>query len=238
MVTAHALYAACGTALSFYCFFPLYRSNVISIYLLFVPVFISVAVLCFFRVLASYPLLSNDRPLMIRRLKLFPSRFSAFAAGLVLGIGAGANIPTGVDFAVPVENIHGITGTLLEDPRIVSGGRAMAKLSLKMTMSTGGVRATAKGEITVFFPGESAGRLQEFGRGADVAAEGNLRVTEGGFYGPFLFTADSLHITKPAPPLERFRTGLRLGLIRRFSRNDNAITAPVHLGAGFRRPCF
>jgi competence protein ComEC len=152
---------------------------------------------------------------------LATSRVSAFAVGLVLGIGAGAGISGGVVFSVPEKTVQGITGTLLEDPRIVSGGRAMATLSLKMTMSGGGVRATARGEIPVFFPEESAVRLQEFGRGADVAADGYLRVTEGGFYGPYSFIADSLHITKPAPPLERFRTGLRLGLIRRFSRADN-----------------
>jgi competence protein ComEC len=75
--------------------------------------------------------------------------------------------------------------------------------------------------MTVFFPEESAGRLQEFGRGAEVAAEGYLRVTEGGTFGRYLFSADSLHVTKPASPIERFRTGLRLSLIRRFSRSDN-----------------
>jgi competence protein ComEC len=97
----------------------------------------------------------------------------------------------------------------------------MAALSLGMVTGESGVRATARGEMTVFFPEESAGRLQEFGRKAEVAAEGYLRVTDGGSFGRYLFIADSLHVTKPAPPVERFRTGLRLSLIRRFSRSDN-----------------
>ena len=227
---APAVYVVCGAVFSYYCLFPLYRSDRIGFIPLFIPLLVSVAALCLFRVLALYPFLGSEKPETTaktvtctpRRLKLTPSRISAFAAGLVLGIGAGANVASGVTFAVRENTIQGITGTLLEDPRIVSGGRAMAALSLKMTMSEGGVRATARGEIPVFFPGESAGRLQEFGRGTEVAVEGFLRVTEGGPFGAYLFSADSLHITKPAPPLERFRTGLRMGLIRRFSRADSA----------------
>ena len=217
-----SLYAACGAALSFYCLFPLFRSNLISVNMLFVPLFLVTVLLCLFRTLASYPLLSNEMPKTIRLLKSAPSRVTALAVGLVLGIGAGTSIQAGVVFAVPRAGIYGITGTLLEDPRIVSGGRAMATLSLRMTSSEGGVRATARGEIAVFFPEEIAGRLQEFGRGTQVAAEGYLRVPAGGRFDTYIFSADSLHITKPAPPLERFRTGLRLSLIRRFSRPDSA----------------
>ena len=228
-----SLFAACGAVVNFYFLFPLFRSNSISAAVLFAPVLFCIVLLCLFRVLSLYPLLLSEsvedarHPETIRRFKSASSRIAAFTVGLVLGISAGAVLPgrapDGVVFAVSPADIHGISGTLLEDPRVVSGGRVMASLSLGRTMSAGGVSASASGEITVFFPEESAERLREFGRGTEVAASGYLRIPnrDGSRFDAYLFSADSLHITKPAPPLERFRTGLRLSLIRRFSRPDS-----------------
>jgi competence protein ComEC len=97
----------------------------------------------------------------------------------------------------------------------------MAVISLRETSgaaipgASGAIRASAAGELPVFFPEENAGLLREFGRGAVVFAGGNLRPASRET-GDWLFSADSLHVVKPAPALERFRTGLRLDLIRRF----------------------
>ena len=208
--------AACGAACSFYWLFPIYRSGLISIGALLVLAFVPVAVLCLLRVLVSWPLF-GQAPISPGTIRAMSLRATAFAAGLALGIGAGTRVQSTVSFGIPVDTVIGVTGTLLDDPRIVSGGRAMSTLSLGMAMGQRGVRATARGEVTVFFMEESAGRLKEFGRGAEVLAEGTLRAGTGGFQGSYVLSAESLHITKAAPPLERFRTGLRLSLTQRFA---------------------
>jgi competence protein ComEC len=193
-----------------------------------VLIFIPVTFLCLLRSLASFVKL-RDTPWPIlkfwtapRQLQLLIFWTTAFSAGLAIGIAAGASISDTVRFGLPPNTILGISGTLLDDPRVVSGGRAMSALSLKMAMGNGGARATSQGQITVFFQEENADRLKEFGRGTEVAAEGNLRISGSdgsGFnsLGDYTFTAQTLHITKAAPSLERFRTGLRLGLTERFT---------------------
>ena len=231
------LCTALGAVLSYYWLFPLFRSGAISINLLLVLFFIPVSFLCFLRVLESFPILVEEKPetnrqLLTRQLRL-PRFFwnpqllilwtTAFSAGLAVGIAVSTRISDTVNFGIPEDTVLGISGTLLDDPRVISNGKAMSALSLKMSIGNNGVRATANGQITVFFPEESAGRLKEFGRGTNISAEGELRPNAGtggsglNSFGKYTFTAKSLHITKTAPPLERFRTGLRLGLTGRFS---------------------
>jgi len=241
------LCAACGAVLSYYCLFPLYRSGGISIDGLLVLGFIPVSFLCLLRVLDSFvklrprvaaeellkqtanmPLESQRKNLKLilnywttpRQLRLLIIWTTAFSAGLALGIAAGAKISDTVHFGIPENTVQGITGTLLDDPRVVSGGRAMSALSLRMVIGNSGARATAQGQITVFFPEENADRLKEFGRGTEVFAEGELRNAAMG--GAYTFTAQALHITKTAPPLERLRTRLRLGLTGRFTGSHSA----------------
>jgi competence protein ComEC len=211
------LCAACGAAVSYYCLFPLYRSGAISIDGLLVLVFIPVAFLCLLRVLVSFPIQGDKEPLTRRQSRLLIFWTTAFSAGLAVGIAAGAKISNTVNFGIPENTVQGISGILLDDPRVISNNKAMSALSLKMSIGSDGVRATAQGQIIVFFPEESADRLKEFGRGTEVFAEGELR---GG--GAYTFTTQALHITKAAPSLERFRTGLRLGLTGRFVRGEDA----------------
>ena len=210
--------AACGAAAAYYCLFPLYRSEIITINALLALLFIPAAVLCFFRVLVSWPLMGDIKPQTLRVLRLTPIILTAFTAGLPLGIGAGAQAAQKISFGIPENDVQGISGVLLDDPRLVSGGRAMTTLSIRMVTGAGNARVGTRGEITVFFPEESAERLREFGRGTEVFAEGTLRKGGGNADGAYLFAAESLHITKQAPPLEHFRTGLRAGLTRRFTQ--------------------
>jgi len=188
-----------------------------SINALLVSAFVPAAALCFFWVLVSLPVFISIEPRAERLLRLAPLRIMAFAAGLALGIGAGTMAVQKVVFGIPQDTVRGISGVLLDDPRIISGGRAMTTISLRMVMGSGGVRATAHGEITVFFPEENAARLKEFGRGTEVFADGYLRSNTGNFGSAYTFSAENLHITKTAPPFERFRTNLRLGLVQRFA---------------------
>ena len=196
------LCAAIGAAAGFYLFGAPARTFVIALALL--------AFLCFLRVIASV-----RENLKYARLAALYS--AALAAGFVLGAcaaSAGRNV---INFALPREKITAIEGALLEDPRIIGGGRAMASLSLKKCAGNGrlrasALRASAKGTITVFFPEDNALRLREFGRGAYVFTEGALRATDTGL----IFSAESAHIVINAPPVERMRTGVRLRLIEKF----------------------
>jgi competence protein ComEC len=205
------LCAATGAAAGFYLF------GVVSFAWLFVIAFVLLAALCFFRVFVS---VSGNFPHAGLRLASLYS--AAIAAGFMLGFCAASVGRNSVNFALPREKITAIEGVLLEDPRIINGGRAMASLSLKKcagygklrasALRAGALRASANGTITVFFPQDNALRLRGFGRGAAVFSEGVLRATDTGL----LFSAESAHIVKPAPPVERMRTGIRLKLIEKF----------------------
>ena len=174
-----------------------------------VILFFPAAALCLFRVLASlYP--------QFRTLQLTSVYSAAFTAGLCLGIGAAGAQGRRLNFGIPDKSVTAINGALLEDPRIISGGRAMASLSLRECAGNAGLRVSASGELTVFFPEDTAQRLRDFGRGTVVFAEGTLRESSGGQGNGWIFSAESMHIVKPAPALERFRTGIRMDLIRRF----------------------
>jgi len=195
------LCAAIGAATGFYLF------GRVSFAWLFAIAFVLLAALCFFRVFVS---VRESNPQSSPRLASLYS--AALAAGFMLGIcsaSAGRNV---INFALPREKITAIEGVLLEDPRIINGGRAMASLSLKKCAGNGKIKASAKGTITVFFPEDNALRLREFGRGAAVFSEGALRATDTGL----LFSAESAHVVKKAPPVERMRTGIRLNLIEKF----------------------
>jgi len=226
--------AALGTAVGFYLLASL--APIISLVFLFV----SVVVLSFFYVLASFcgkgivpkrydnDLLLDGRSHESRLLQLTAACSAAFAVGLMLGICAASSGRRDASFAIMPEKVTAIEGALLEDPRIISGGRAISVLSLQRCAGEGGLRASSKGEITVFFPQESAERLKSFGRGAEVFAEGRLRSTETGW----TFSADSLHVVKPAPPIERMRTNMRLGLIDRFNETEKEGKEPSGLSDG------
>jgi len=183
---------------------------------------LSLVTLCLFRVL-----LSLDRE--NRLLQLTSVCVTAFAAGLMLGICAAGAGRTGVHFGLVTDRITAVEGVLMEDPRIIAGGKAVVSVSLRRCAAEGGTRASSKGEITVFFPQENAAKIREFGRGASVFAEGRLRLTDR--QSVWTFSADSLHVLKPAPAIERMRTGVRLGLIRRFDgKNWGGLALALLLG--------
>jgi len=197
------LCAALGAVAGFYC------SGSSTPLWLFAAVFALSAALCFFQ--AVSPLCQNRRLLQLTLI-----RCAAFTAGIVLGISAANAARNDCWFGIPEEKIAALEGVLLEDPRIISGGRAMASLSLRKSAGENGLRVTAKGEITVFFPEESALKLREFGRGTTIFTEGRLRYAQTGW----TYSAESMHIVKPASSIERMRTGIRLNLISRFDGKD------------------
>jgi len=204
------LCAASGAVLAYYGLYPLYRSGAITIDALLILAFIPLSFLSLFRVLVSWPFMDEQ-------FRLMPRRLTAFAVGVAMGIGVGASAVQSVSLGIPTDAVQAVSGVLLDDPRLVSGGRAMTTLSLRMINGRGNVRVGARGELTVFFPAESVARLKEFGRGAEVFAEGTLR--EGSLDGSPAFFAEGLHVTAPAPLIDRFRTGLRLDMVYRFTES-------------------
>ena len=191
--------AASGAVAGYYFLFSK-SPPVIIVFLL-----LALAVFSFFTALSSLDTRS-------RSLRIAVVLSASFAAGLSVGLGAAAASRNVVSFAIPEDKITAIEGVLLEDPRIISGGRAVAQLSIRRTAGAGGLRASGRGEIAVFFPEDSALRLREFGRGAVIFTEGRLRNTKTGW----TYSAESMHIVKQASAIERMRTGIRLNLINRF----------------------
>jgi len=192
--------AAFGTAIGFYFLFRTHIAVTITVILLLL------IALCLFRVLSS--LNEQSRELQITALCAL-----ALTVGVVLGICAANAGRSNVEFGIPDNKVTGIEGVLLEDPRLISGGKAIVTLSLKKSAGSGGLRVDGRGEITVFFPQESAAKLKSFGRGTTVFAEGRLRLSDTGW----TYSAESLHIVKTAPAIERMRTNIRLNLIDRFN---------------------
>ena len=193
-------FAAAGTAVGFYFL------SLLSFIPLIVFLFIAVTflMLCFSCAL-------------FYRLKFVSICVLAAVCGFALGISAANAGLSNQRFGLLPERITAIEGVLLEDPRIISGGNVMAPVSLKRCAfinSGNSVRATSSGRITVFFPAQSADKLREFGRGASVFSEGTLRPASG-TEGEWIFSADTIFVVKPAPPVERMRTGVRLKLIEK-----------------------
>jgi competence protein ComEC len=199
------LCAALSFAAGFY--FLAYSPPALCIFILILSLF----ALCLFHVLASL-----DR--RNRTLQLTSVCGVVLSAGLMLGICAAGAGHKEINFSLETEKITAIEGVLLEDPRIISSGNVMVTLTLRRCAAEGGIRASSKGEITVFFPQESAGKIKEFGRGASVFAEGRLRkASQSNFSGSgWTFSASSMHIVKPASSIERLRTDIRQHLTRRF----------------------
>jgi competence protein ComEC len=164
------------------------------------------------------------------------------ALGTGLALGAAARSAAGNEgrlwFALP--RVEALRGILEDDPRTAGGGRGMGRLALR-GVSGGGITASARGRVAVYFPGEALPRVKEFGRASEIYVE--LSVIKGnsvsaiagnpvssgspgpgGVYGdpaaPPRFRARSVHIVRPAPPLERFRTELRTALLERLSKTS------------------
>ncbi|MDR3191842.1 MAG: ComEC/Rec2 family competence protein [Treponema sp.] len=226
MIRTSLLSAAAAGAAAGYYGFPFFSGSRNAGLLL--CLFAAVLIVSFFRVLESGKeyLFSDEPPDREPRRAGFrlgdprrlPQRIGllalCFSAGFSLGIGAAASVPQNLSLPLPKEGLRGLRGTLLDDPRSSSGGNGMAYLGLDTIQGAGGLRASARGKALVFFPPEHIPALKEFGRKSLIYVEGRFVAAEG----PPLFRASAVHVVRPAPGLERFRTGLRLAIAGRFAR--------------------
>jgi competence protein ComEC len=153
-----------------------------------------------------------------------------FSAGFALGTGAGGAFLHEPEFGLPEEKIDAVLAVLVDDPRTFYDGRGMGGVALRRSRS-GDTEVSAGGDLSVFFPGEAVARLRDFGRGCEIYVEGTIRrrvppaprlsgTTADRRRGEPYMQALAVHVTRPAPVMEKFRTGLRLFIVRQFAGKD------------------
>ncbi|MDR2865140.1 MAG: ComEC/Rec2 family competence protein [Spirochaetaceae bacterium] len=164
---------------------------------------------------------SDEFRYQTKRLSLF---LVFFTGGLLIGISTrGEAFREGrISAGLPVQEITGITGVLLEDPRTSSTGRGMGLMRLTHSAGKDGSRVSSKGKILVFFPEGSIPRLKEFGRGSTIYVDGNFVESKKNTAETSIFRAGSSHIIKGPSKLDRIRTHTRLALIGVFSGEGDA----------------
>ena len=221
------VYLASGLAISYYG----YSFFISAPALLYALLILLIIALSFFKVLTFYP---SFRSICTEKLCACPnkalysvrqlSRFTlAVTVGFVLGFVVRHSVPLPAQTGLPVEKVIAVSGILREDPRSLQRQSGIATLKLQEASAQGGVRTSAKGSLPVFFPPETVPTIKEFGRGAAVYADGILSHTDRGY----LFRASSVHIVKPAPPIEQFRTSLRMKLLAKIAPLDKQGNPPV-----------
>jgi competence protein ComEC len=167
------------------------------------------------RVLGTFPALVSGGLKNARLFREISLALAGLAAGFSLGFAARLASPLPPGLGLKEGEIAGLTGTLRDDPWAPAGGGGMAFLGLENAAGKDGLRASAKGEVLVFFPQEALPRLRTFGRGSRVYIEGAFLPPGKGNAGP-VFRAKGAHVLEAAPAVERFRTGARLGILGKF----------------------
>jgi len=167
--------------------------------------------------------LPGEKSIFLRKLGILAT---AAAIGFSLGIAARRSFSGSVEMGLETESVTAISGILREDPRFLQsarnpGGSGMGVIELQGCTGRGGLRASGRGMVTVFFPSESINRLKEFGRGCEIYVDGTFSITSRGTGRGTLFNAVSIHIVKPAPAVEIFRTRLRSALLERLQNNQS-----------------
>ena len=216
--------AAFAMAVSYYAYPLLISFSSGPSFLLFL-LFILVLIEGFLRTVNNFP---GDKSRFFRKLGILST---AAAVGFSLGIAARRSLPGSLEMGLEAEKVIAISGTLREDPRFLqsarnAAGSGMGVVELSGCTGRGGLRASGRGMVTVFFPSESIKALKEFGRGCEIYADGAFSNTGRGT----LFNAVSVHIVKPAGAVEIFRTRIRAALLERFQNSRGVAVGPPAWG--------
>lgn len=214
-----AVSAALGMAASYYGY-PLLSSAFPGYYIILGFFFLIVVIVSFLRVFRSIqgaPETANQQALSMNKLGIL---VIAGAVGLSLGVAARRSVPDRAELGLQAERISAVSGILNDDPRTLQGGSGIGVLKLRLCAAPEGLRASARGNVTVFFPAESIPRLKEFGRGCEIYTDGVFSESERGL----LFRAASVHVISPAPALEQFRTSLRVKVLEKFQSRQGRKT--------------
>ncbi|MDR3162115.1 MAG: ComEC/Rec2 family competence protein [Spirochaetaceae bacterium] len=230
-----ALYALLGALISYY---GLERAwaGALRIYPFLGILALLLFLIALFRVLGDLPAACRPNPRSRRGFQRVCRAVTVLAVGFTLGFAARNAAAAGdLRLTLPPERVLGITGTLLDDPRGTASG-GMGYLRLEAASASGGLRASARGRLMVFFPPEAIPRLKEFGRSSGVYLEGSLRESPSGAGAAGgqvpRFSAKSVHILREASALEQLRTVVRMRLLDQFAgRPWGALAAALILGA-------
>jgi competence protein ComEC len=221
--------AALGAAFTYYCPVPFLR----LIFLLFAALSGILFALCSRKISASSVSFSRVNTEAHKVPLLWAKHCASAAAGALIGLCVLFRI-TGFAPGLPLENINAVKGVLQEDPRTSGASKqGMAVIALTETgarTASGPLRVSAAGTLTVFFPALASGRIKEFGRGAEIYAEGIvLPPRDAG--APPAFRARSIHTVQAAPLHERLRTGWRARLLTAFEgKSWGGLAAALLLG--------
>jgi len=217
-----AICIASGTAISYYLLY-----NIFFTYNRFLPAlffFILIFLISVLRVIAFGNFFYSEKDIQVLAKKINLSLIS-FSIGLVLGLPARTLLPAGPDIPLPAGQVTGLQGILGDDPRAFNDGRGTGSLKINSAAGAGGLRVSAGGNVTVFFPAETIPGLKEFGRGAEIFIEG-IFITGGR---GTTFRASRVYVLNPASASEQFRTGFRSGVLEKFGILQNA-AAPAWAG--------
>ena len=205
---------AIGMAISYYCY-PSIIDLPFGQHFLLGLLFLFTGIICFLRTLMSLP---EGKPQFLGKNELnkLTILITAAIVGFTFGIPIRRTVSDSLETGIIIDRIMAVSGILLEDPRTLHGGSGIGTLELRSSVGQNGIRASGRGNVTVFFPSESLSRLKEFGRGSEIYVDGSFYNGNRGL----VFNATSVHIVKPAPPIETFRTGLRIALLDRFQSSQ------------------
>ena len=180
-------------------------------------------VLSFLRVLSYAPFLfqSFAKPEVSERVPRFILMLhlllSFGIAGAGLGLTARSLLPGPSKIPLNLDQVTGLRGVLSDDPRAFNDGRGIGSLELVQAAGEGDIRVSAQGKAAVFFPAEAIPRLKEFGRGSELYVEGAMATgNQASDNQGLLFRARAVHVLRPAPVLEQFRTGFRSAVMEKF----------------------
>jgi len=218
------VYAALGMAASYYAY-PFLSSLSFGGFLFWSTLFFFALIIALLKVLCTFPLGKSLSPSAFLCLKRLSIIVAAAAIGFSLGFAARKTVTSHVETGIMHERITAVSGTLYQDPRTLFSGAGLGVLRLSECYGEDGLRVSSSGNLSVFFPAESVPHIKEFGRGCFIYAEGTFTNTNRGT----VFRADSVHLVTQAPPIQQFRTGLRLTLTEKLQNRSAAVNADYAL---------
>ena len=207
-----AVYAFLGAAFSYYGLGALQTMNCPWSFPVWIVTVLLLAVLGAVRTLVTLPLYLYADTQLRYRVRLFERYFFALVIGFFLGAAfRSAAGSEAVRRGLTEEAVTGFSGVLKTDPRQSGGGQGSAYLELETVSGSGGLRASARGRMAIFFSETAFPRIKGIGRGSRVFVEGAFFTSRGGDKG---FRAASVHIMNAAPRLEQIRSRLRARVLR------------------------
>ena len=215
-----AFFAALGMAVSYYSV-PFLNSLSIAEITIFVFLITFVALISLLHVV--YLFINKDSRVFFYKTGII---VLSVGLGFSMGIASRRNVTDLIKTGIPQESVIAVSGILREDPRSLQSGFCLGILEINECSGLGGIRASAGGNLTVFFPQETIMYLKDFGRGSEIYVDGKLSYGKRGVS----FRAASVYVVKPAAFIESFRSSLRTILIDRFNTASGTASPPVWSG--------